>query len=98
MPAARAESRPTRTPAAGVREPAAAVAVLPGLATNLAARNLLVARRAPNIPDERRSGVTRHGGIRSLRAAVHYPTAPFGAVTIHYNDFRRILDTNPCRA
>jgi hypothetical protein len=29
--------------------------------------------------------------------AVHYPTAPFGAVTIRLNDFRRVLGSNPCK-
>ena len=28
---------------------------------------------------------------------VHYPTAPFGTVTIRLNDFRRMLPTNPCK-
>jgi hypothetical protein len=29
---------------------------------------------------------------------VTYPTAPFGLLTVRYNDFRRILSTNPCPA
>ena len=51
-----------------------------------------------NIPGtEKTFGGNAHRQFGPLEP-VHYPTAPFGAVTIRYNDFRRILDTNPCKA
>jgi len=42
-------------------------------------------------------GGSAHAEYGPLRA-IPYPTAPFGTVTKRFNDFRRNLATNPCRA
>jgi hypothetical protein len=80
-------------PGRGCVNPVPGSSFYPYFSTNTVNHQCIWQEGGSNMPHD-----SDYGGVKQFGPllAVSYPTAPYGLVTIRYNDFQQILSNNPC--